>query len=294
MSSNGKEGGGKEKAGKKTDRDLDLANNGRTVWLVKVPKYISDRWERAPANSEVGRLRIKKTPGAKHEVNFTLADSICAQVTGLSETDNNAMVRNSSTAQEVPRDVKFKVSSVNAQTLGVFSHTTMDQESTPGLPDKLSLEGNVVHRAECLPIEGSLYNKIKREAIIKAGQPVRQMQRLDRHVTSFKPIARHQADIMHERTKKLEGKKMRDDKDKVQEILFALFEKHQFYNIKDLVQETRQPMAYLKEILNEVCVYSVKPPNRNMWELKPEYRHYKTEEADQGPKKPADSDSDSD
>jgi len=294
MSANGKEGSGKEKVGKKTDRDLDLANNGRTVWLVKVPKYISDRWERASANTEVGRLRIKKTPGAKHEVNFTLADSICAQVTGLTEMDKHAMIRNSSTAQQVPNQVKFKVSSVSAQTLGVFSHTSIDQETSPGQPDKLSLEGNVVHRAECLPIEGSLYNQIKREAIIKAGQPTRQMQRLDKHVTTnFRPISNHAANIEHNNKKKMEGKKMRDDKDKVQEILFALFEKHQFYNIKDLQQETRQPMAYLREILNEVCVYSVKPPNRNMWELKPEYRHYKSEESEVVKKK-GDSDSDSD
>ena len=76
------------------------------------------------------------------------------------------------------------------------------------------------------------------------------VKQLDKHVTtSFKPVANHAADLAHERQKKAEGKKMRDDKEKVQEILFALFEKHQFYNIKDLAQETRQPMAYLKQIL---------------------------------------------
>ena len=114
---------------------------------------------------------------------------------------------------------------------------------------------------------------------------------------SYRPVSNHAWNIAHEKLKKTEGKRMRDDKDKVQEILFALFEKHQFYNIKDLAQETRQPMSYLREILNEVCVYSVKPPHRNMWELKPEYRHYKTEEEGGeagGSKKKADLDSDSD
>ncbi len=33
--------------------------------------------------------------------------------------------------------------------------------------------------------------------------------------------------------------------------------------------------GYLKEILREVCTYNTKAPHRNMWELKPEYRHYK-------------------
>lgn len=34
---------------------------------------------------------------------------------------------------------------------------------------------------------------------------------------------------------------------------------------------------YLKEILKEVCNYNLKNPHKNMWELKPEYRHYKQE-----------------
>lgn len=71
---------------------------------------------------------------------------------------------------------------------------------------------------------------------------------------------------------------MRDDKDQVQNMLFNAFEKHQFYNIKDLVKITRQPVAYLKEVLKEVCDYNIK--NR-VWELKKEYRHYKIEEKDE-------------
>ena len=60
----------------------------------------------------------------------------------------------------------------------------------------------------------------------------------------------------------------------VQEKLFAAFEKHQYYNIKDLVKITRQPVPYLKEILNELCKYNAREPHKHTWELKPEYRHY--------------------
>ena len=59
------------------------------------------------------------------------------------------------------------------------------------------------------------------------------------------------------------------------EILFSAFEKHQYYNIRDLVKITNQPIVYLKEILKDVCSYNLKNPHKNMWELKPEYRHYK-------------------
>ena len=30
-----------------------------------------------------------------------------------------------------------------------------------------------------------------------------------------------------------------------------------------------------------MCVYNVKAPHKNMWELKPEYRHYKKEEKEE-------------
>jgi len=101
----------KEKAAdrKKTDKELDLTNSGRGVWLVKVPKYISDRWEKAAGNTEVGKLRIRKIPNQKPEVNFTLADSICAPVTGLSEDDKLNLIRKSSTHQEIPKEHKFRV-----------------------------------------------------------------------------------------------------------------------------------------------------------------------------------------
>lgn len=86
---------------------------------------------------------------------------------------------------------------------------------------------------------------------------------------------------------------MRDDKEVVQNALFAAFEKHQYYNIKDLERITKQPVVsillfiysfklkkfffqpYLKEILKEICNYNAKNPHKNMWELKPQFRHYK-------------------
>ena len=58
MSSNGAGSSG-SKGSKKSDRDLDLENSHRGVWLVKVPKYISDRWEKAASNTEVRKPRSR-------------------------------------------------------------------------------------------------------------------------------------------------------------------------------------------------------------------------------------------
>ena len=85
--------------------------------------------------------RIMRNPGAKPDVRITLADNICAPMTGLNETEKLNMVRLSATSQVIPKEHKFTVSNIARQTLGVFSHTPGDQVS--GLPDKLSVEGKV-------------------------------------------------------------------------------------------------------------------------------------------------------
>ncbi|XP_020298996.1 general transcription factor IIF subunit 2 [Pseudomyrmex gracilis] len=135
-----------------------------------------------------------------------------------------------------------------------------------------------VHSLKYLDIADNCYMKLKLESIKRASVPQRQVQQLDRVVQNFKPVSDHKHNIEYAEKKKAEGKKMRDDKDAVLDMLFVAFEKHQYYNIRDLVKITRQPIVYLKEILNEVCNYNLKNPHRNMWELKPEYRHYKDEE----------------
>ena len=92
--------------------------------------------------------------------------------------------------------------------------------------------------------------------------------------TNYKPVANHQYNIEYEKRKKETGKRVKADKDQVLTLLFAAFEKHQYYNIKDLVDITMQPVVYLKEILNEIGVRNVKGPHKNTWELKEEYRCY--------------------
>ena len=109
--------------------------------------------------------------------------------------------------------------------------------------------------------------KLKRDALIKASQPVRLVKQLDKVVPSYKPVSDHKHNVSNfksfscykliiirfvlqqiefEEKKKAEGKKARDDKDKVMDMLFAAFEKHQYYNIKDLVKITRQPIVRLQ------------------------------------------------
>jgi len=77
--SNASSGSSKSKDKKSSDKDVQLGNGQRGVWLVKVPKYISDRWEKAPEKSELGRLKItRRQAGMKPEIAFTLDEAVAA------------------------------------------------------------------------------------------------------------------------------------------------------------------------------------------------------------------------
>ncbi|XP_005185927.1 general transcription factor IIF subunit 2 [Musca domestica] len=268
------------------DKELDLSNAGRGVWLVKVPKYIAQKWEKAPSNMDVGKLRISKTPGQKAQVSLSLSQAVV-------KLDPQ---------EEIPTEHILDVSVVTKQTLGVFSHmvpqeagsgsSSKDTSASTQSSEKLYMEGRIVQKLECRPIADNCYMKLKLESIRKASVPVRKVQPIDKIVQNFKPVKDHAHNIEYRERKKAEGKKARDDKNAVMDMLFLAFEKHQYYNIKDLVKITKQPIGYLKEILKEVCDYNMKNPHKNMWELKKEYRHYKTDDKKDEDKPNTDSDSD--
>ncbi|XP_067848633.1 general transcription factor IIF subunit 2 isoform X2 [Heptranchias perlo] len=243
----------------KGDLDLTGVKLNTGVWLVKVPKYLSQQWAKATGRGEVGKIKIAKNQG-KTEVSFTLNEE-------LASIQN---VGGKGAPISAPREHPFTMQSVGGQTLSVF---------TEGPSEKLTFEGVVVQRAECRPAVNESYMRLKRMQIEESSKPFRLSQQLDKAVTTnYKPVANHQYNIEYERKKKEDGKRARADRQQVLDMLFSAFEKHQYYNIKDLVDITKQPVTYLKEILREIGIYNVKGTHKNTWELKPEYRHYQNED----------------
>ncbi|XP_062861882.1 general transcription factor IIF subunit 2b [Trichomycterus rosablanca] len=241
------------------DVDLTRAKQNTGVWLVKVPKYLAQQWGKASGRGEVGKLKITKHQG-KTMVSFNLNEE-------LSVVENSS---EKSKSVRAPREHPFTMQTVGGQTLAVFSESSSDQ---------VTLEGMVVQRAECRPAVNESYMKLKKLQIEESTKPLRLSQQLEKAVTNnYKPVSNHSYNVEFEKKKKEEGKRARADKQKVLEMLFSAFEKHQYYNIKDLVEITKQPVIYLKEILREIGVYNSRGPHKSTWELKPEYRHYQEED----------------
>ncbi|UYV80411.1 GTF2F2 [Cordylochernes scorpioides] len=110
---------------------------------------------------------------------------------------------------------------------------------------KLRMEGTINQKGECRPIVDDNYMSMTKRKILKASEPQRIAKQLNTVVQSYKPVSDHKHNIEYEMKKKAEGKKSREDKEKVHDMLFAAFEKHQYYNVKDLEKITKQPVHSL-------------------------------------------------
>nr|XP_046259194.1 general transcription factor IIF subunit 2-like [Scatophagus argus] len=246
----------------KTDVNLTGVKQNNGVWLVKVPKYLSQQWEKATEKGEVGKISIGKKQD-KTEVRFSLSEELAAP----------GAVREVDASLQVPRDHPFTMHSVGGQTMAVFSQSDTDE---------ISLEGMVVHRAECRPVVNDNYMKLKKLQIKESTKSPRLSQQLERAITTvFKPVANHDFNVAYDKKKKSEGKMVRAERQVVLDMLFSAFEKHQYYNIKDLVDITKQPVTYLKEIMKEIGTYNNKGAHKSTWELKPEYQHYQSAEEEE-------------
>uniref|UniRef100_A0A8D0L9Z0 General transcription factor IIF subunit 2 n=1 Tax=Sphenodon punctatus TaxID=8508 RepID=A0A8D0L9Z0_SPHPU len=226
----------------KGELDLTGAKQNTGMWLVKVPKYLSQQWSKASGRGEVGKLRIAKNQG-RTEVSFTLNEDL-ASINDIGGKPASV---------SAPREHPFILQTVGGQTLTVFTESSVD---------KLSLEGIVVQRAECRPAASENYMKLKRLQIEESSKPVRLSQQLDKAVTTnYKPVANHQYNVSC--LSCVSGLKLYLQELSVCHLIFILFFLFQIY---------------LKEILREIGIYNVKGTHKNTWELKPEYRHYQGED----------------
>eukprot|EP00074_Homo_sapiens_P097360 XP_016876039.1 general transcription factor IIF subunit 2 isoform X2 [Homo sapiens] len=93
--------------------DLTGAKQNTGVWLVKVPKYLSQQWAKASGRGEVGKLRIAKTQG-RTEVSFTLNEDLA----------NIHDIGGKPASVSAPREHPFVLQSVGGQTLTVFTESS--------------------------------------------------------------------------------------------------------------------------------------------------------------------------
>lgn len=122
---------------------VDISKAGNALWLVKVPKYIADKWDSTPNSLEVGKIKVINTPGKKLDISLYLSEAVLC-VDGDGEKSNEL----------IPKSFKLDISQFTGQTMGVLSEQTIPY--TPDAivqePDKLAILGKISQKLECRPI----------------------------------------------------------------------------------------------------------------------------------------------
>ncbi|VDP83574.1 unnamed protein product [Echinostoma caproni] len=315
--------------------DTSRAKDG--VWLVKVPKYLAELWQKAGPDGVVGKVVIASSTAPSGSAGDSKRPA--SQVTLV--TDSDLLASAGETGDLIPKEHQFLIqtsasssssstqrpgqsqqsaqrrsgamagqeliilaeddlaaansssssgpSGTNSSTTntvmgGTATTSSSSSGTAPSSPfsnsasarysRRLSLFGRVNSRAECRPPPNTRYMMLKAQQLKAMNRAKHEVRLLDAPVRNYKPVSNHINNIEYEARKKAEGKNLRREKEDVMQDLFKAFERHQYYTIRDLVLLTKQPLNYLTEILKEIAIFNPRAPHKNMWELKPEYRHY--------------------
>ncbi|CAD6186605.1 unnamed protein product [Caenorhabditis auriculariae] len=248
------------------DVETDMAKRG--LWLVKVPRYLSELWE-ANKGANVGKLVI-----VNDVVKFQSGQGL-AQPKKTEDTPGPSSAKAPPAKIDIPDEYSFILHDIMNQTMAVLTEDkTGLKEDAAIRTGRLAIEGRIVKKAECRPPATTSYMRMKLQHIVKSTQPKKQVVQIEKAAVKYKPVSAHAEDMVRIKQKKEGAKTYRADRDLLRQAIFNAFEKHQYYRLQDLQQLTQQPASYVKELLQEIAVYNTSPPHKSMWELKPEYRNY--------------------
>ncbi|CAG9318221.1 unnamed protein product [Blepharisma stoltei] len=163
---------------------------------------------------------------------------------------------------------------------------------------KAILKAKVICRGNLLPEQNPLLYKHNQEkleevskyAISTADPNIDDMKAKQR---IFKLHEDHKTFVMANKDKaalatylkKHKEKRVREEPEAVKEMLFNLFAIQRFWKVKNLVEETGQPEAYLRKLLPEIAEKGTQGAYRHQWQLRAEFRENEDQNEDKPTKK---------
>ncbi|KAL3701931.1 hypothetical protein R1sor_019953 [Riccia sorocarpa] len=263
-------GDAEEKSGGNTGPSVETQRAERNIWLLKVPNAVSYQWKQPPP--VLGKLILSVDPmGDPDDPNTT---QFLMDVAGKDPDGPSKSYDLNFTKDVVP--------------MHIFSETPQG---------KIAVEGKVEHKFDMKPssIGDEEYRKLCRERLNKSLVKTRTLQRLENDRGSYMrpmPMATFPLPTKDKKKpiappKQPEGKRIRRERNELEDIVFKLFERQSNWSLKQLVHETDQPVAFLKEVLNDLCIYNKRGANQGTYELKPEYKRTGTDDQGADAKDPA-------
>ncbi|RVD91563.1 transcription initiation factor TFIIF subunit beta [Tubulinosema ratisbonensis] len=215
---------------------LNLSNSDKTFWLVKFPPFLADKINSSTNEFHIGDITITSTG----ETIFTLSQSLASKGFPTEYTINT--VTKSEKIYLLNDDVLEGYSLKE-----IFINPVQDEDYF----------NFIANRSKTIYKEP----EIKIINYKNEGKTTKGFGSL----SDVEFIARN-------RKKLLQAKKReRLDKTEVIDMIFRAFEKHKQWSVRDLADFTGQPLAYIQELLPDICNVN-KKDHKGLYELKPEFR----------------------
>ncbi|KAG2499438.1 hypothetical protein HYH03_002385 [Edaphochlamys debaryana] len=277
---------------------LDTRNADTAAWLVKVPYALASVWKAACDQSMAGHVD----------------DTTEGQLLGRIVTEEDVSfleLPESMIAEGIPRRFKLQnipLPAAEASRMNVVSYDApapgagagAGPGAAPAAPaskelPKPRVDGTVQARLDMVPMTkddkgewvlDQEYLKLVRSRTEQAAEKVRVVGSYeDMSVDNrLADLAQHRRIVkdMNTRRKAAEAEKKADslkrprlEKEELEELLFRLFERNSAWAFKSLIAETKQPQLHLKAVLEGIATQQKRGPNKDKYELKPEYRSSK-------------------
>ncbi|KXZ50769.1 hypothetical protein GPECTOR_15g454 [Gonium pectorale] len=284
---------------------LDTRNADNAAWLVKVPYALASVWKAACEQSMAGSVDDSADGPA------LLGRIVTESVPEEGSVSFLELPETMPAAEGVPRRFKLQQMPMPPQEATKMHVLSYEQPqagaAAGGLPaaagggrgggsaprelPKPRVDGTVQQRMDMVPMvmddKGAWaldaeYLKLVRSRTEQAAEKSRvvgfyedsvdnmladlaQQRRVERDISNRKrvAVAAAKADNL---------KRPRLEKDELEDILFRLFERSSAWAFKALIAETRQPHMHLKAVLEGIATQQKRGPNKDKYELKPEYR----------------------
>lgn len=277
--------------------DLDTTLAHSNVWMVRMPRFLLEQWRDVDyfGGEELGKVRIRQQQGDKQwKVRLMLNDTERTHdlpheydLTLVQQSVQNTFVFKE---QDLPQSAGRSGSSEAA---GPSSAPERDapydryQPMVRSVPKRTALVGQACHECVVTPDfrDPNYSNVVKRRKIMEQPNSERQVTFLNDTAgvggVKYGTTLRQQRNAWlkpqsrKDMLRQSDGKAIRIPKNELLDKLFHLFEETEFWTLKGLRERTRQPEAYLKEVLDTIAILNKKGPYATKYGLRSEFKQHK-------------------
>lgn len=241
--------------------DIDLNAVKDPAWLIRVPEFLLEKW----CDTEI----------------ITAADMNLGRITYKRDMSGNPtqikvhLPEDAEWSKTIPKQYNMTMRNDKPDNVYVFTedHTTYTARR---------IIGTVVREGAINPVFNDEYRQLilNRAKKIEDNRPqikvFEERKEMGHHFTQVfdtkaeKGLGRFGKQIQTQQLQ--QEKRERISKEDLINILFSIFEYQPHWKFKDILTKTQQPQAWLKEVLNEICILNKRGPFLGNYELKPEFK----------------------